>query len=231
MSVITVRPTPLHFSNTDPVTIRLKDAPDESSGRSIIGKNKVKLPNMPSDIMNYIAMASGFREVYLLRHFLLKNTPERFLKKYGPFTIEEAISTDKVHAAHYYFEVQQWSLFRRMILLSRAIHLKNWSMVRQLSAIHDIPTWKWDLLFAVRQGIDEVTLKQLFKQYSEIQLEKLRPMCLYEAEQNNNSQIFCYLVRECKLQRRWKKKIRNLILSVCPGYEDSLDRYIEENQY
>jgi hypothetical protein len=197
---------------------------DLVTAREVISRNvatAVTLPYLPGELVEMIATFSGFREVYFLHFSVPEVCPERYLREYGAKTVEEAIQEGRMYEVNYYFLNNRWSRFRRMILLSRAIHLEQWPLVRFLSFRHQIPPWTWDLLRAVRMGTDERTLKTLLEQYPEIELEKLRPLCLYEAEQNMNVRVFGYLIRECEIQRRWRGRIRKLIQSIEKGKDIS----------
>jgi hypothetical protein len=189
----------------------------EAKSATVMAKSKHKLDKsiwLPGDMVNEIAEFAGFREVFIL-HFLVPEVcPERYLRTYGCSSIESAIDKDRVHEVHYRLWKHPQPPFRKSILVSRAVRMARWDIIRCLTRTHNSRVWMWDITKAIHNGSDHQTIKCMMDRYPSAVKDRYRPICLYEAEQCSNIDVFLYLLIECDLQKRWRGKVKKTLENI-----------------
>jgi hypothetical protein len=170
-----------------------------------------KLPDLPIELILYILRFSGFRETFILHFLIAEIRPKYYIEKYGSLTLEYAVDNNRIYEVIFRLWIYPQPMFRHTILIARAIRMKKWLIVRSLITIFKSKSNIWDIVEAIKLGIDPITLNIMIKSFDEVTKEKLRVVCLLQSEIHNNVDVFLYILKELEFQRRRHRQVRKIL--------------------
>lgn len=170
-----------------------------------------KSPTLPIELLSYITEFAGFRELLILHFIVPEVCPKHYLRDYGSLSIEKAIDEGKVYEVTYRLWNKPINDFLKKMLISRAIRLSRWSIVKVLVTLFNTKPELYIILESIKRDIDPITLNILINTYQEPLRERIRPVCLYLSEYYNNADVFISMVKKCKEQKRRRGQINRIL--------------------
>lgn len=178
---------------------------------------------LPDDIIGKIALFAGFREIFILDCFLPKLFDEKYIQEVSSPSLESSVDRGCIYEVIYRLWKDPQPVFRRTIILARALRMQRWEMARSMTIIFKTKANLWDIFAGVKNGMDAKTLEILLCSYPEFKLERIRTALIAQSEITNNPDIFLYVLKETNQRWRRKNQIRKLLEMIEEDKRDKVE--------